>query len=286
MSDIMIDLPAYLARIGYAGPLEPNLGVLRSLVAHHSAVIPFENIDVVLGRPIELGVDALQRKMVRGGRGGYCFEQNSLLKAALEATGFRSVPLLARVVRGMPADAGPPRGHMILRVELPEGSFLADVGFGNLTPTAPLALRTGVVQETLHEPFRLMPMGTELLLEALVDGEWGNVYRLSLEPQLPIDLEAANWFTFTRPGALFRENVVAARPGPGVRTTLFNGRMAVRQVGGGTVRTLLDGAAAYRDALVDQLGLALTEEEVAEVAAASARFAERSPGRDAGLSSS
>jgi N-hydroxyarylamine O-acetyltransferase len=278
MSDIMIDLPAYLARIGYAGPLEPNLGVLRSLVAHHSAVIPFENIDVVLGRPIELGVDALQRKMVRGGRGGYCFEQNSLLKAALEATGFRSVPLLAR--------AAPPRGHMILRVELPEGSFLADVGFGNLTPTAPLALRTGVVQETLHEPFRLMPMGTELLLEALVDGEWGNVYRLSLEPQLPIDLEAANWFTFTRPGALFRENVVAARPGPGVRTTLFNGRMAVRQVGGGTVRTLLDGAAAYRDALVDQLGLALTEEEVAEVAAASARFAERSPGRDAGLSSS
>jgi N-hydroxyarylamine O-acetyltransferase len=278
MSEVVFDLPAYLARIGYAGPLAPDLGVLRSLVAHHSAVIPFENIDVVLGRPIELGVDALQRKMVLGGRGGYCFEQNSLLKAALEAIGFRSVPLLARVVRGMPADAGTPRGHMILRVELPEGSFLADVGFGNLTPTAPLALRTEVVQETLHEPFRLTPMGVELLLEALVDGEWGNVYRLSLEPQLPIDLEAANWFTFTRPDALFRENVVAARPEPGVRTTLFNGRMAVRQVAGGMARRQLDDAAAYREALVDQFGLALTDQEVAEVAAASARFAERAPG--------
>ena len=168
-TDTWFDLPAYLARIGFVAPqsgpapdsqsgspsksLSPGLNLLRAVVAYHSAVIPFENIDVVLGRPIELGLDALQRKMIHGGRGGYCFEQNSLLRAALEAMGFQVTALLGRVVRGMPADAGTPRGHLVLRVELPEGPYLADVGFGNLTPTAPLALVAGLVQPTLHESY-------------------------------------------------------------------------------------------------------------------------------------
>lgn len=133
-------LDAYLDRIGLRGRLDPTLTTLRAVVAAHVATIPFENIDVLLGRPPKLDLASLQAKMVRGGRGGYCFEQNKLLRAALQALGFAATGLLARVVRGFPADAERVATHMAVRVDLPEGPFLADVGFGNLTPTAPLAL--------------------------------------------------------------------------------------------------------------------------------------------------
>ena len=112
----------------------------------------------------------------------------------------------------------------------------------------------------------------------MVDGEWSNVYRLSLEPQMLIDLEMANWFTYTRPGSLFRENVVAARPSPGVRTTLFNGRLGIRKVAGGMERVRLDGPDEYRSAMTQHFGMRLTDAEVADVAEISDRFGERAPG--------
>lgn len=90
----LLDLDAYLARVGYDGPvgedgeLRPDLGTLYAVHRAHTGAITFENLDVLLGRPVELGVKALQDKLVHGRRGGYCYEQNSLLAAALERIGF------------------------------------------------------------------------------------------------------------------------------------------------------------------------------------------------------
>jgi len=113
---------------------------LTALIAAHAATIPYENIDVLLGRPPKLDLPSLQQKMIAGGRGGYCFEQNMLLRAGLLALGFTVTSLVACVIRARAPDAPVYATHMVLRVDLPEGPFLADVGFGGLGLTAPLSL--------------------------------------------------------------------------------------------------------------------------------------------------
>ena len=171
MGNPAFNLDAWLGRIGYTGLREPTLLVLRAIVAAHTATIPFENIDVLLGRTpkLDLRFTAAKNRRRRG-RGGYCFEQNTLLLGGLTALGFAATGLLARVIRGMPADASGPATHMTLRVDLVEGPFLADVGFGNQTPTAPLAMRPMEEQETPHEAMRLWPVGDELTLQARLGG--------------------------------------------------------------------------------------------------------------------
>ena len=94
-----IDLNAYLRRVGYDGPREPTLEVLCAIHALHPEAIPFENLNPLLsGRAVSLDLDALQSKMLGQRRGGYCFEQNALFRAALEAMNFTVTPLIARVV--------------------------------------------------------------------------------------------------------------------------------------------------------------------------------------------
>lgn len=263
MSGETFDLGSWLSRIGYAGAREPSLQVLTALIAAHSATIPFENIDVLLGRPPKLDLDSLQRKLVTGGRGGYCFEQNTVLRAGLRALGFQVTNLLGRVIRGLPATSERPAGHMALRVELPEGPFLADVGFGNLTPTAPLAMRPNLEQATPHETMRLAPLGDELLLQVKLDDGWENVYRLSPRPPLDIDYEVANWFTGTHPASPFVSNLIVARPGPdGARKTLFNGRSSLRQPSKPVERRLLQDEDALAAELDVAFGLRLSAEEL------------------------
>ena len=151
-----IDLAAYFDRIGYGGPAEPTLAALREVHRLHVAAIPFENLSPLIGDEVPLDLEALQAKLVRGGRGGYCFEHNTLLWAALQAMGFEIQGLAARVLWGAPPDAPlRHRSHMALLVSLPEGKFVADVGFGGITMSAPLALQAGAIQQTPHEPFRL-----------------------------------------------------------------------------------------------------------------------------------
>jgi N-hydroxyarylamine O-acetyltransferase len=140
MSDDGFDRDAWLARIGHHGPHIPTFETLQALISAHSRAISYESIDVLLDRPPTLDLATLQRKMIAGGRGGYCFEQNMLFRGGLRSLGYKVTSLQARVVRGLEIDAPRPMLHMVLLVELPEGLFLADVGFGNLAPTAALRL--------------------------------------------------------------------------------------------------------------------------------------------------
>src|SRR4051794_7783475 len=163
MANDSLDLDRYCRRIGLTEMGRPDLALLQTIIAGHTASIPFENLDVILGRPIRLDIGSIQAKLVDSRRGGYCFEQNTLLRAVLERLGFQVTSLMARVVRGNAADALTPRTHLFLRVDLPEGAYLADVGFGNLTPTRPLRLDSNEAQPTEHEPFRLQRMNDEIL---------------------------------------------------------------------------------------------------------------------------
>ena len=272
MTDAAFDLRAWLGRIGYDGPRAPTLETLHGVIAAQTAAIPFENIDVLLGRTPKLDIGSLQQKLIADRRGGYCFEVNALLRAGLKALGFDVTSLIARVIRGLPDDAERPANHMVLRVALPEGPFLADAGLGNHTPTCALRFEPRIEQTTLHEPMRLMPVGDELVLQVRGDAGWENTYRISPKPCLDIDYEVGNWFTATHPASLFTGNLVAARPGPhGQRHTLLNTRVTIRQPGVPMTRTELNDAAAVRTALADIFGLVVPAEDIDAALAVLAR---------------
>ena len=204
--------------------------------------------------------------MIEGGRGGYCFEQNMLLRAGLRSLGFAVTGLQARVVRNLAIDAERPAFHMVLRVDLPEGPFLADVGFGNLAPTAPLALHPLLEQDTPHEVMRFVPLGEELVLQARLGDAWEHIYRVVPLPRVDAEYEIANWFAATHPGSAFANNLIAARPGADrTRPTLFNDRLVTRRVTGEADRRLLRSADELGTALNRLFGLAISDSELCAI---------------------
>lgn len=243
------DLSAYFARIGYSGPPDATLPTLRGIVAGHAMAIPFENIDVLLGRGARLDLGAVFDKLVHRGRGGYCFEHNTLLLHILQALGFEVAGLAARVLWNRPEGDPTARTHMLLRVILPEGEFLADVGFGGLTLTCPLRLDIGPEQATLQELHRLVAADQEIELHARLDESWVPLYRFSLLPQLPTDYEMANWFTSTCPNTLFTANLMCARPEPDRRHALLNRNFTIRHRGGRVERRTIADAAELHEVL-------------------------------------
>jgi N-hydroxyarylamine O-acetyltransferase len=233
-----LDLDAYLTRIGEKAPLAPGLDALASLHRAHCAAIPFENLDLLLGRAIALDLPALEAKIVRARRGGYCFEQNTLFKAALEALGFRVLALAARVRVGTTEVR--PRTHMLLRVDLPEGAFLADVGFGGDGPVLPLPLAQGTETWLGRAGHRLRQEGDLWVLQGNDAGDWTDLYAFTLEPHYPVDFEMANHFTSTHPRSPFLLNLVVQRSWPERRASLRNRDLVVREEGASTATTVRD----------------------------------------------
>jgi N-hydroxyarylamine O-acetyltransferase len=253
------DLDAYLERIGYSGPHAATLDTLEAVHALHPAAIPFENLNPLLGWPVALDIDALQAKLVAGGRGGWCFEHNTLFRSALEALGFSVTSLAARVLwNAAPESPIGPRSHMLLRVDLNGLPYLADVGFGGNVLTAPLRLEPNVVQSTPHEPHRLLPIENGFVLEALLSEPWMALYRFTLEPQFPADYEVSNWFLCHHPSSFFRQILIGARVRPEGRYALRNNTLAIHGRNGTEKRTL-EGAAALRSCLDVDFGLRLPE---------------------------
>ena len=251
-----IDLDAYFARIGYRGARTPTLETLNAIVAAHIEAIPFENLDVLLGRGISLEPADLERKLIHDRRGGYCFEQNSLLLLVLGQLGFDAHPLSARVRYQRPRELTPARTHLLVRVELAE-SWLADVGVGSMSPTAALRLAEPGPQPTPHEPRRLLREGRLLYHQVELAGEWHDVAELTLEEMPPIDREVANWYTSTHPGSHFKNRLVAARALPeGRRVSLLNRELTVRGRDGAAERHIVETPDQLLEVLAQRFGLA------------------------------
>ena len=252
-------LDAYFERIGYGGTTAPTLATLCALQERHTQRIAFENLDPYLGRPVRLDVESLERKLVHEGRGGYCFEHNLLFAHVLRTLGFEVAGLAARVLWNQGDDAITARSHMLLRVEAEGVSYIADTGFGAMTPTAPLLLETDIEQPTPHETFRLKAFGDEFLLQGRVEAGWKSLYRFGLQEQLQPDYEVANWYVSSHPQSRFVTGLSAARPAPGGRYTLRNTELAIHDTGGGTERRKLPNPAALRAVLQDHFQLRLPE---------------------------
>ena len=234
------DLDAYLERIGAPGIRGATLETLRTIHAAHPAAIAFENLNPLLGWPVRLDAESIQKKLVTNGRGGWCFEQNALFQMALDALGFRATGLGARVLWNMPEAPIGARSHMLLRVEAEGQLYLADVGFGGNVLTGPLRWEPGVVQETPHEPHRLMQLEDGYVLEVKIGEEWKPLYRFTEDVQFPSDYEVSNWFLCTHSSSFFRTTLVCARATTERRYALRNNELAVHHREGTEKRTFTD----------------------------------------------
>lgn len=253
-----LDLNAYFERIGYHGPTEPTLAVLREVVSAHTRAIPFENLDPLMGVPVDdLSPESLMDKLVHRRRGGYCYEHNGLTGDVLAGLGFRLRRLTGRVVWMAPPDTPPPaQTHTVLAVTFPgsDGSYLVDVGFGGQTPTSPLRLQTRCIQQTTHEPYRLDDRGDGLVLQVLVRDRWQPLYEFSTVSRPQIDLKVGSWFVSTHPSSHFVTGLMAATVTDDARWNLTGRILAVHR-GGRTEKMVLADAAAVVDTLSGQFGI-------------------------------
>jgi len=251
-----MDLDAYFARIGVERPRAPTLDALNALVLAHVQTIPFENLDVLLGRRIGLDDDALAEKLVHARRGGYCFEQNGLFLRVLEELGFEARPVSARVRYQRPRDFVPPRTHLFVRVEIEGESWLADVGVGGTSPTAAMRLATDAAQPTPHEAHRVVREGPLYFHQVRFGDAWHDVKEFTLEEMPRIDREVANWFTSTHPQSHFKNRLMVARAAPnGVRLTVLNGEFTVRDAHGRPDTRALGSSAELLAVLDEHFGL-------------------------------
>jgi N-hydroxyarylamine O-acetyltransferase len=214
-----MDVDAYLDRIGLSRPLTPDAPTLRLLQEHHLSAVPFENLSVHLGEPIELTEEALFGKIVRRRRGGFCYELNGLFAALLRELGFHATLHAAQVFRP-DGTLGPPLDHAAIVVELDE-PWLVDVGFGRFA-RYPLRLSAADAQPD--------PEGEFLLL----DEEFGDVdvlldgkpqYRLERRPRPLADFAPMAWWQATSPSSHFTQSLTCSRPTSQGRVTLSGDRL-------------------------------------------------------------
>jgi arylamine N-acetyltransferase len=258
MADMTLDLDGYFERIDYHGAVAPTFDVLQDLITAHTRTISFENLDPLLGVPIDdLSPEALTDKLVRRGRGGYCYEHNGLMGYVLEELGFGVRRFGARVVWTLAAGAPvPSQTHTLLVVTLPGGQqpYLVDVGFGGQTPTSPIRLETGSAQQTTHEPYRLQDRGDGLVLQALIRGDWQSLYEFATRTAPPIDLKVGSWYVSTHPSSHFVTSLIASLVTADGRCNLSGRNLAIHR-GGATEKVRLDDASAVVDTLTDRFGI-------------------------------
>ena len=251
---VTLDLEAYLRRIDYAGAREPTYAVLEALHLAHATHIPFENLDVLLKRPIRLDLASLQAKLVRGGRGGYCFEQNLLLAAALGRLGFE-VKLIAAKVRHR-GDRDLPRTHMFLMVNADGADWVADVGFGGEGLLMPVPFGGGREARHYAWTYRVIEEKTgQWLLQSKRQDGWGNLYCFTLDPQTPADCDMANHYTSTHPDSPFVSTLTAQLPTPQARYVLRNRELLVDRGGGQVERRELRDDDEVLEVLAGTFGL-------------------------------
>lgn len=258
-------LDAWLARLGIAAPPSPTLEALDTVLAANLASIPFENIDPLLRRPVRIELDAVFDKLVTQRRGGYCFELNTLLTAALTALGFSVTPLAARVRWGVPETVPTMTSHMLLRVEVAHQSYLADVGFGGPTPFRAMPLSAPMDDSF---PYRLASSPPEAAgsafhsydMEARGDAGWIKLYRFDLTPQPWIDFVPRNWYVSTHPDSAFLHRLMAARTDAGTRVTLADGELAERAPDGTVRRQRLATPEAVVQVLSERFGVQLDDQ--------------------------
>jgi N-hydroxyarylamine O-acetyltransferase len=242
-----VDLDAYFRRIGWGGPTTPTFDTLAGLLHAHTSHVPFENLDVLLHRPIRLDLAGVQAKLVRARRGGYCFEHATLFAAVLQALGFQPTAHAGRVVLfTTPADS--PRTHMFLTVPVKAVTYVVDPGFGPFASPVPMPLLDGPTGQA-HAMSR---DGGGWTLNVPRDGHSVAGWITTLEPENPVDFEVANHYTATHPKSPFTNAIMLSAATPQGRVSVMNRAVTMLH---GTSETPSETPSGTRWHLTDRVAL-------------------------------
>ena len=250
----MVDVDSYFERIGYSGSTSPTFDVLADLLVAHMRAIPFENLDVLLHRLIRLDIEGLQAKLVKARRGGYCFEQATLLASMLERLGFSPTAHAARVLLRAPRREVA-RTHMFLTVALDDVRYVIDPGFGALAPQEPLPLAAQASGDHTHW---MALDGDWWIMRAKSEGRVVDCWASTLEHENAMDFVLANHFTSTHPASPFVNHLMLRALTPDGRVSVMNREVTHVSAAGSTSRQLADRA-ALRDLLQQHFGFDLPE---------------------------
>jgi N-hydroxyarylamine O-acetyltransferase len=254
-----LDLDAYFERIRWVGTTSPSLQTLSGILRAHMMSIPFENLDVLLGRPVRLDLESVEGKLVRARRGGYCFEHATLFAAALEKLGFQPVRHTARVVLFAPRAASP-RTHMILTVPLPDGNFILDPGFGAFAPRVPVPLTDGSQVRADHEVHSLVRDGRYWMLQTRVGDKNVDAWVSTLEEDNLVDFEMGNYFTSTHSRSPFVNRIMMRALTSDGRVTVMNRDLTIWRANE-PYSTQLADRASLRALVIEHFGFDLPEVE-------------------------
>ena len=247
-----MDVDAYLSRIAYSGCRDPNIETLRALHRAHLKAVPFENLDIHLGRPIVLDEGSLYDKIVGRRRGGFCYELNGLFAALLRALGFTAALLSARVMDDE-GQAGPPFDHMTLEIEA-GGPWLADVGFGDGF-SEPLRLDYRGVQQRDGIDYRLAGEADNMIMSRReTNGEWRGRYQFSRTPCQLTDFADCCHHHQTSPDSHFTRSRFCSRHSGQSLVTLTDDAVIITESDGRRETPIVDEA-AFRRVLAEQFGI-------------------------------
>ena len=251
-----MDLPAYLDRIKYRGPLNRDIETLRQLHVAHLRAVPFENLSIHTGEPIVLEDSALFEKIVKRNRGGFCYELNGLFAALLRELGYK-VGMLSAQVANAAGEFSPDFDHMALIVNLDEG-WLVDVGFGD-SFIEPLLIDERGAQIQHGRGYRLDGSDDYVVLMNRTDestNEWKSQYRFKLKTYSYSDYAERCRFHQTSPDSHFTQNRICSMLTSNGRISVSDTRFIVSE--NGTRRDYpLANQAEYEELLRKHFGIVL-----------------------------
>lgn len=253
-------IDAYLKRINYSysGARDASLETLRGLHSAHVFSVPFENLDIHLGKGISLEPDAIFDKIVGNRRGGYCYEVNGLFSGVLIALGFDVTRLQGRIMFGY--NEVRPRSHQVSLVKIDGQSWIADVGYGGRGLLEPILLTPDVEVRQYTETYRLrQDPFFGYVLQSIIEGQWQNLLGFTLEPQHPVDYRFPNYWNSTSPDSNFVKHRTVAMATPDGRKIMTDMQLKIRHNADVTTEMLPD-MDAYRHALAEHFGLIIEDD--------------------------
>lgn len=259
MSESSFPLDSYLERIRFSGSLSPTQETLCHLHRAQVQQIPFENLDIFLGRPIQLDPASLVTKLIDASRGGYCYELNGLFLLALRHLGFMVTPLAARVLRG---DVPAQKSHRLALVTFGDERWIADVGFGGNGLIEALPLESSAVFDQHLDTFRIVTDPRfGFILQHRPGDAWRGLYAFTLEEYYPADYEMMNYFNSTSPTSIFTRQPLCVLATPESRLILEDRKLTIRRPGEIVTRHIEDDL-AYREALQRFFGITLPSDAI------------------------
>lgn len=251
-----MDQQKYIGRIGYSGPLEATLEALRGLQRAHLLHIPFENLDISYGIPIELDIDKIFTKIVLHERGGFCYELNGLFYELLVSLGFPAKRISARVFDQKTGRYGQEFDHLAIIVAIDDEEYLADVGFGEFA-FAPLKLQLGALQHDERGVFMIEKHDGDYFRVNKKDGgafKPEYIFK-NTERQFAAFREMCRYHQAS-PDSHFTRQRLISRPTPQGRITLAGDKLKIQEVDT-VVETHLEDEDSFRRKLSEYFGIEL-----------------------------